>query len=62
VVHHRNPKLIQRARLSKRDEEALTDMPASSATDENYDEVIKALKTAGIDPVKLAEALAKSKN
>ncbi|EOC0083297.1 MULTISPECIES: RepB family plasmid replication initiator protein [Cronobacter] len=55
VVHYRNPKLIQTSKLPK---QKVEEQPPS---EENYDEVIKALKTAGIDPVKLAEALAKSK-
>jgi len=55
VVHYRNPKLIQTSKLPK---QKVEEQPPS---EENYEEVIKALKTAGIDPVKLAEALAKSK-
>lgn len=55
VVHYRNPKLIQTSKLPK---QKVEEQPSS---EENYEEVIKALKTAGIDPVKLAEALAKSK-
>lgn len=55
VVHYRNPKLIQTSKLPK---QKVEELPPS---EENYDEVIKALKSAGIDPVKLAEALAKSK-
>lgn len=56
VVHYRNPKLIQTSKLPKQKVEEV------EAPEENYDEVIKALKTAGIDPIKLAEALAKSKS
>lgn len=54
VVHYRNPKLIQTSKLPKHKIEK------PEASDENYDDVIKALKTAGIDPQKLAAALAKS--
>lgn len=64
VVHHRNPKLIQTAKASKRraeEREEAANTAETETAEENYDDVIKALKTAGIDPVKLAEALAKSK-
>jgi len=54
-VHYRNPKLISSSVKTPRKEEE--DKPA----EQNYDEVIKALKAAGIDPQKLAEALTNMK-
>lgn len=53
-VHYRNPKLISgNVKVPRREEE--------KAPEQNYDEVIKALKAAGIDPQKLAEALSAMK-
>lgn len=55
-VHYRNPKLISSSTVKvPRKEER------ERAAEQNYDEVIKALKAAGIDPQKLAEALASMK-
>lgn len=54
-VHYRNPKLISSTVKTPRKEEG------SKVPEQNYDEVIKALKAAGIDPVKLAEALTSMK-
>lgn len=54
-VHYRNPKLISRpVKVLRKEEE-------EKAPEQNYDEVIKALKAAGIDPLKLAEALSAMK-
>lgn len=54
-VHYRNPKLISSAgKAVPRDED-------EKKPEQNYDEVIKALKAAGIDPQKLAEALTNMK-
>ncbi|HBW2224517.1 TPA: RepB family plasmid replication initiator protein [Klebsiella quasipneumoniae subsp. quasipneumoniae] len=53
-VHYRNPKLISNTKTPRNDED-------EKATEQNYDEVINALKSAGIDPQKLAEALANMK-
>ncbi|EEF2419621.1 RepB family plasmid replication initiator protein [Salmonella enterica] len=50
-VHYRNPKLISSTIKVSRKED--------KASEKNYDEVINALKAAGIDPKKLAEALAR---
>ncbi|SAX12284.1 initiator replication protein RepB [Klebsiella pneumoniae] len=55
-VHYRNPKLISGTVKAPRKEEPET------VPEQNYDEVIKALKAAGIDPKKLAEALNSSKS
>ena len=49
-VHYRNPKLISSKVVVPRE-------PEEEAPEQNYDEVIKALKAAGIDPKKLAKAL-----
>ncbi|TCZ55681.1 RepB family plasmid replication initiator protein [Klebsiella grimontii] len=54
-VHYRNPKLISSTVTVLRREEE------EKAPEQNYDEVIKALKAAGIDPQKLAEALSAMK-
>jgi len=54
-VHYRNPKLISSTVKAPRKEET------EKAPEQNYDEVIKALKAAGIDPKKLAEALTSMK-
>ncbi|AYZ15309.1 MULTISPECIES: RepB family plasmid replication initiator protein [Klebsiella] len=54
-VHYRNPKLISAPVKVPRNEEE------EKAPEQNYDEVIKALKAAGIDPLKLAEALSAMK-
>jgi len=54
-VHYRNPKLISSTVKSPRKEEE------AQSPEQNYDEVIKALKAAGIDPQKLAEALTSMK-
>ncbi|ECG3145576.1 RepB family plasmid replication initiator protein [Salmonella enterica subsp. enterica serovar Weybridge] len=51
-VHYRNPKLISSPVKAPRKGEE------DNPPEQNYDEVIKALKAAGIDPQKLAEALA----
>lgn len=51
-VHYRNPKLISSTVKTPRKE----DEP-EKAPEQNYDEIIKALRAAGIDPQKLAEAL-----
>jgi DNA-binding transcriptional regulator YhcF (GntR family) len=54
-VHYRNPKLISSSgKTVPRDED-------EKKPEQNYDEVIKALKAAGIDPQKLAEALTNMK-
>ncbi|HDG9776739.1 TPA: RepB family plasmid replication initiator protein [Raoultella planticola] len=54
-VHYRNPKLISSSgKAVPGDEE-------EKKPEQNYDEVINALKAAGIDPQKLAEALTKMK-
>ena len=54
-VHYRNPKLISGpVKVPRKEEE-------EKAPEQNYDEVIKALKAAGIDPLKLAEALSAMK-
>ena len=54
-VHYRNPKLISSSgKAVPRDED-------EKKPEQNYDEVIKALKAAGIDPQKLAEALTNMK-
>ncbi|HHT0305665.1 TPA: RepB family plasmid replication initiator protein [Raoultella planticola] len=54
-VHYRNPKLISSSgKVVPRDE-------GEKKPEQNYDEVIKALKAAGIDPQKLAEALTNMK-
>ncbi|MRT15243.1 RepB family plasmid replication initiator protein [Enterobacteriaceae bacterium RIT711] len=53
-VHFRNPKLIHTAKPSKVKSEEL---PKADSQEENYDIVIKALKTAGIDTIKLRAAL-----
>ncbi|HCB0627799.1 TPA: replication initiation protein [Klebsiella variicola subsp. variicola] len=54
-VHYRNPKLISgTVKVPRREEE-------EQAPEQNYDDVIKALKAAGIDPQKLAEALSAMK-
>ncbi|SAQ06314.1 initiator replication protein RepB [Klebsiella pneumoniae] len=54
-VHYRNPKLISgTVKVPRKEEE-------EKAPEQNYDEVIKALKAAGIDPQKLAEALSAMK-
>ncbi|HCI4386297.1 RepB family plasmid replication initiator protein [Klebsiella pneumoniae] len=54
-VHYRNPKLISGpVKVPLKEEE-------EKAPEQNYDEVIKALKAAGIDPLKLAEALSAMK-
>ncbi|HGY5112041.1 RepB family plasmid replication initiator protein [Enterobacter hormaechei] len=54
-VHYRNPKLISSSgKVVPRDED-------EKKPEQNYDEVIKALKAAGIDPQKLAEALTNMK-
>lgn len=52
-VHYRNPKLISSTIKTSRKEEG------EKASEKNYDEVINALKAAGIDPKKLADALAR---
>ncbi|HAJ2133872.1 TPA: RepB family plasmid replication initiator protein [Escherichia coli] len=52
-VHYRNPKLSP-VKVPRKEEE-------EKAPEQNYDEVIKALKAAGIDPLKLAEALSAMK-
>ncbi|MCE5369234.1 MULTISPECIES: RepB family plasmid replication initiator protein [Klebsiella] len=54
-VHYRNPKLISSTVKSPRKE------VEEQSPEQNYDEVIKALKAAGIDPQKLAEALTSMK-
>ena len=55
IVHYRNPKLISSpVKVPRKEEE-------EKAPEQNYDEVIKALKAAGIDPLKLAEALSAMK-
>ncbi len=55
AVHYRNPKLISSpVKVPRKEEE-------EKAPEQNYDEVIKALKAAGIDPLKLAEALSAMK-
>lgn len=54
-VHYRNPKLISSpVKVPRKEEE-------EKAPEQNYDEVIKALKAAGIDPLKLTEALSAMK-
>ncbi|WP_436969761.1 hypothetical protein [Klebsiella pneumoniae] len=54
-MHYRNPKLISGpVKVPRKEEE-------EKAPEQNYDEVIKALKAAGIDPLKLAEALSAMK-
>lgn len=54
-VHYRNPKLISsHVKVPRKEVE-------EKAPEQNYDEVIKALKAAGIDPHKLAEALSAMK-
>ena len=55
-VHYRKPpKLISGpVKVPRKEEE-------EKAPEQNYDEVIKALKAAGIDPLKLAEALSAMK-
>ncbi|QGV95427.1 replication initiation protein (plasmid) [Klebsiella pneumoniae] len=54
-VHYRNPKLISGpVKVPRKEKE-------EKAPEQNYDEVIKALKAAGIDPLKLAEALSAMK-
>ena len=53
-VHYRNPKLISSKVVVPRE-------PEEEVPEQNYDEVIKALKAAGIDPQKLAKALASVK-
>ncbi|MGU5952302.1 RepB family plasmid replication initiator protein, partial [Klebsiella pneumoniae] len=55
-VHYRNPKLISSATKTARNEEP------EREPEQNYDEVIKALKAAGIDPKKLAAALTNFKS
>lgn len=54
-VHYRNPKLISSTVKAPRKE------ATEKAPEQNYDEVIKALKAAGIDPRRLAEALTSMK-
>lgn len=54
-VHYRNPKLISSTVKTPQKDEA------DNASEQNYDEVIRALKAAGIDPKKLAEALTNMK-
>ncbi|MCP2006200.1 UNVERIFIED_ORG: Fe2+ or Zn2+ uptake regulation protein [Buttiauxella agrestis ATCC 33320] len=53
-VHFRNPKLIHTAKPSK---VKTKELPEVDNQEENYDVVIKALKTAGIDTIKLRAAL-----
>ena len=54
-VHYRNPKLISGpVKVPGKEEE-------EKAPEKNYDEEIRALKAAGIDPLKLAEALSAMK-
>ncbi|MDO1330952.1 replication initiation protein, partial [Salmonella enterica subsp. enterica serovar Montevideo] len=53
-VHYRNPKLISSKVVVPRE-------PEEEVPEQNYDEVIKALKAAGIDPQKLAKVLASVK-
>ncbi|MHA1066862.1 RepB family plasmid replication initiator protein [Enterobacter ludwigii] len=56
-VHYRNPKLINSpAKVVKKEE-----VPDNKESEQNYDEVIKALQAAGIDPKKLANVLANMK-
>ncbi|HDS2561270.1 TPA: replication initiation protein [Klebsiella aerogenes] len=56
-VHYRNPKLISSpAKVVKKE-----DVPADKEPEQNYEEVIKALQAAGIDPKKLADVLASMK-
>lgn len=50
-VHYRNPKLISSTVKTPRKDKV------EKEPEQNYDEVIKALEAAGIDPKKLAEAL-----
>ncbi|EBD2439600.1 TPA: RepB family plasmid replication initiator protein [Salmonella enterica] len=50
-VHYRNPKLISSTVKTPRKDKV------EKGPEQNYDEVIKALEAAGIDPKKLAEAL-----
>ncbi|EAX4766275.1 replication initiation protein [Salmonella enterica subsp. enterica serovar Louisiana] len=50
-VHYRNPKLISSTVKPPRKDKV------EKEPEQNYDEVIKALEAAGIDPKKLAEAL-----
>ncbi|EBM3802264.1 replication initiation protein [Salmonella enterica] len=50
-VHYRNPKLISSTVRTPRKDKV------EKEPEQNYDEVIKALEAAGIDPKKLAEAL-----
>lgn len=54
-VHYRNPKLISSTVKTPQKDEP------DNAPEQNYDEVIRALKAAGIDPKKLAEALTNMK-
>ena len=56
-VHYRNPKLISSPAKAVKKEE----VPAGQETEQNYEDVIKALQAAGIDPKKLADVLAKMK-
>lgn len=55
-VHYRNPKLISSTVKVPRKEEY------EKAPEQNYDEIINALKAAGIDPKKLSEALISMKS
>lgn len=55
-VHYRNPKLISSTSKVVQDEEVDTEQ------EQNYEEVIKALKAAGIDPKKLADVLSSMKH
>ncbi|MBK0019505.1 RepB family plasmid replication initiator protein [Kosakonia sp. S42] len=56
-VHYRNPKLISSpAKVVKKEH-----VPAGQESEQNYEEVIKALQAAGIDPKKLADVLANMK-
>lgn len=56
-VHYRNPKLISSPAKVVKKEEA----PAGQEPEQNYEDVIKALQAAGIDPKKLADVLANMK-
>lgn len=55
-VHYRDPRLISSSRLAENEE------TEEISTEQNYEEVINALKAAGIDPKKLAEVLANMKS
>lgn len=56
-VHYRNPKLISSVAKVAREEDE-----SDAELEQNYEDVVKALKVAGIDPKKLAEILSNMKS